>query len=119
MNRSAGYRSAIARLSALLAVGAGLVLIAPAPAQEPCVTDSAIHTQPPLAKPTAGVPYVDPAFGTPTVRVSDAKSLGLPGVIAQYSKRQAWNADESLLLLQSTDCVAQLFDGHDYRFLRS
>jgi len=61
--------------------------------------------------------FKDPKFNTDVMRITDARSERLPGIVPQYSKRQAWNSDETLLLLQACDGRIMLFDGN-YIFLR-
>ncbi len=68
--------------------------------------------------PSVGVTTVDPAFGTTWVRVTDARALGWPGAAPMYSKRQAWNADESRMLVRLGDGRFALFDGRTFDFLR-
>ena len=60
----------------------------------------------------------DPVFGTAVTRVTDAVASGWTGAFPQYSKRQAWNADESYLLLFSDFGNTWLFDGQTCQFLR-
>jgi hypothetical protein len=70
-------------------------------------------------------PLTDPAFGTRVSRVSDGLAMGVDLTGGEkfrylrnaYSKKQAWNSDGSLLLLQMTS-PAPLLDGRSYRFLR-
>ncbi len=70
------------------------------------------------ARPAQGKTYADPTFGTTIQRITDAKKLGLQGCFPQYSKRQAWNTDESLLLLFSDDGSTRLYDGSNYGFMK-
>ena len=60
---------------------------------------------------------VDPSFGTVIRRISDA---GAGGVIKpMYSTVQAWNADESLMILYNQGRNAhELLDGTTYEYLR-
>jgi len=74
--------------------------------------------QPNLPKPVVGSTFTDPKFHTYVTRVTDARSLGIPGIIPNYSKRQAWNSDESLLLLQTGSGVFRLYNGAAYQFIR-
>jgi hypothetical protein len=48
-----------------------------------------------MALPPAGSSYTDPVFGTPTVRIANARP--------EYSELQAWNSDRTLLLTNSTE----------------
>jgi hypothetical protein len=59
------------------------------------VTDpnAVLGPPPPLAMPTAGASYNDPVFGTPTVRIVNGRP--------EYSELQAWNADMSLILVNT------------------
>jgi len=70
----------------------------------------------------------DPAFGTPFTRVTDPGEPGTPGLPCRpaycthrYSSAQAWNADQSLLVIMN-GCGGMCFlDGRTYRplFTRS
>ncbi len=86
--------------------------------------DGAItHTErvniPPVAKPPFMRYYKDPAFGSRVIRITDSPM----GVVQKpaYSTMQAWNADESLLLLYrggKGDIGHLLLDGHTYEVVR-
>lgn len=73
---------------------------------------------PNLPKPTVGVTFTDPRFHTYVTRITDARSLSIPGIIPSYSKRQVWNADESMLILQTGSGVYRLYNGTSYQFIR-
>jgi len=81
----------------------------------PLVTDLEVRQTPLLAEPAARHPFRDPAFGTCLVRVSDRgtdlsagdASMGLKN---EYSRVQSFNADESYLLLRSTEAGWYLYD---------
>lgn len=72
--------------------------------------------QPDVPKPAIMVPFTDPKFGTTVIRLTDARSDGISSIVPQYSKRQAWNCDQSSLLLFSGDGTARLYDGTTYAF---
>ncbi|MDX8523676.1 hypothetical protein RFM68_04075 [Mesorhizobium sp. MSK_1335] len=73
-----------------------------------------------MALPELLHPAVDPAFGTSVVRITKPGPLG-NGVVCgpkycshRYSSAQAWNADQTLLLL-ANGCNGMCFlDGHTY-----
>lgn len=68
-----------------------------------------------MDKPEPLEPVVDRSFGSRIIRISDAGSGGV--VKPMYSTVQAWNADESLLLLYSqADGKAshEFYDGRSY-----
>jgi hypothetical protein len=83
------------------------------------VTDHRPRAVEPLAKQPVGQEFRDPAFGTRIRRLTDSR----PGAIVtpMYSAVQAWNADESLLILYHTDgshSGHSLYDGKTYRYIR-
>ncbi|MBI3950263.1 MAG: hypothetical protein HY314_07400 [Acidobacteria bacterium] len=72
--------------------------------------------QPNIPKPSVGSVFADPVFGTSVVRITDARAIGAAGIVPDYSKRQAWNADETLMLLRTGDGNTLLFDDATYQF---
>ncbi len=74
--------------------------------------------QPDIPKPSLGSSFIDPKFGTTIIRISNARLSGYVGTVPQYSKRQAWNADESRLLLFTGDGKALLYNGNTYQFIK-
>lgn len=58
---------------------------------------------PDVEQPSAGNAVTDPVFGTQIQRLTDARTAGNLGTVPHYSKRQAWNANDSLLLLYNAD----------------
>ena len=81
------------------------------------VNDLTLRPMQPLLKPAYLDTVTDPSFGTTIRRITDA---GIGGVIVpMYSTVQAWNADESLMILYNqSNGVHQLFDGMEYTFIR-
>jgi len=73
---------------------------------------------PDISKPVAFGIYTDPSFGTKIERISSCITSGLNAIVPDYSKRQAWNADESLLLLRSGEGEVLLCNGNDYKFIK-
>ena len=74
---------------------------------------------PPVAKPPLKRYYKDPAFGSRVIRITDSP-IGTVQKPA-YSTMQAWNADESLLLLYrggKGKIGHLLLDGHTYEVVR-
>ena len=74
--------------------------------------------QPDIPKPSLGYSFIDQKFGTTLIRISNARLSGYAGTVPQYSKRQAWNADESRLLLFTGDGKTLLYDGNNYQFIK-
>jgi hypothetical protein len=74
--------------------------------------------QPNIPKPSVGMPITDPKFGTTLTRLSNARESGYAGIVPQYSKRQAWNVDESLMLLFTGDGRTLLYNGETYQFIK-
>ena len=74
---------------------------------------------PQLSKPDYLEHFIDPAFGNKVVRITDSAygEINKPA----YSSMQAWNSDESYLLLYRTGIDSaghKLLDGHSYEFIR-
>jgi hypothetical protein len=69
-----------------------------------------------LPQPDAGVPYTDPKTGIQVTRVTDAVESGFAGAFPDYSKRQAWNADQSGMILRTDNGDVLLFDGETLQF---
>ena len=80
----------------------------------------------PLAKPAKGQTVTDPDFGAKITSITDVLGdWGAGVVIPAYPTAQAWNADETRLVLYVTDprkTGAQtgyaMFDGKTYKFLK-
>jgi len=96
----------------------------PAMAQEVDLCAGAVtHTKsvkiPLVNKPPFKRYFKDPAFGTRTIRISDTAEGGI--VKPPYSTMQAWNADESLMILYHGGNGVSghfLYDGHTYEPIR-
>jgi len=84
------------------------------------VTDREPVTISSMAKPAPMVPYNDPALGAKVIRITDAQSGEV--IKPVYNTIQAFNADESLLMLYHTGTAASgghhLYDGKTYQLLR-
>lgn len=103
-------------LVACASVLAALLAAAPAPAAYPPPTQLTPAPTPQLPLPGYLQPIVDPTFGTTVTRISDRGAFHRPNAPALrhgYSKRQPWNSDQSLLLLDWT-YPAALLDGQSY-----
>ncbi|MGA2298108.1 MAG: T9SS type A sorting domain-containing protein [FCB group bacterium] len=83
------------------------------------ITTHDVIFQPNIPKPQKGVPYTDPKFGTRITRITDARTNGYPGEVPQYSKRQAWNSDESLMLIFTGSGEVLLYNGQTYEFIKT
>lgn len=83
------------------------------------ITNHDPQFMPEVIKPTVYNTFADPVFGSTVERISDCLSQGFNGIVPQYSKRQAWNSDDSRLLLFSGDGEAILLDGSNYNFLKT
>ena len=74
------------------------------------------HPMQDIAKPGYLDTIIDPSFGTTIRRISDAGDGNI--VKPMYSTIQAWNADESLMILYAQGKGHQLVNGMDYSFIR-
>jgi len=83
------------------------------------VTNHSPLPQPTMQKPAKGVSFIDPVFKTKVIRITDAKAEGRQGVVPEYSKRQAWNSDESLMLLRTGNGDTLLYDGNNYKYKKT
>ncbi|MCB1755866.1 MAG: hypothetical protein KDJ38_10110, partial [Gammaproteobacteria bacterium] len=83
------------------------------------VTDREPRLVETMAKPGYLESYHDPAFGSEITRISNAKQGGV--VKTMYNTVQAWNADESKLILYHTGTEGpghHLYDGQTYDHIR-
>ena len=80
------------------------------------INDHNSYLQTSIPKPSVNNSYVEPVFGTSVMRLTNALSIGKSGVVPEYSKRQAWNCDESLMLLRAGSGEVLLYNGSTYQF---
>jgi hypothetical protein len=80
-----------------------------------------VVAMPPMTYPDYLQTVTDPSFGTPFTRVTDPGQEMLPGVACElaycthrYSSSQAWNADQSLLLIVNGCSGLCFLDGSTY-----
>ncbi len=86
------------------------------------IIDQAPHPMQPLAKPGYLQTVTDPAFGTTIRRITDIEATvtGEQAVIKpMYNTVQAWNADETYMILYQRSAGHQLLDGITYQPIRS
>lgn len=72
-----------------------------------------------LPKPLIGVPYIDPAFNSSLQRISDAGAGSIPGIFPDYSKHQAWNSDESMIMLRNGNGEVLFYSGTNYQYIKT
>lgn len=74
------------------------------------LSDTLTHSVPTVSKPAYLVPTTDPVFGTKVTRITGDPGTAISGVSGgvwgnivhhQYSKVQAWNADQSLMFIET------------------
>jgi hypothetical protein len=83
------------------------------------VADKAAHPMTTLSKPALLATYTDPAFKTTVRRITavTASSGSDPVIKPAYSTVQAWNVDETRLILYKVGSGHQLYDGKTYALL--
>lgn len=86
-----------------------------ADAQTIFITGLQVLAEPPMPEPGARQPFRDPTFGTCLVRVTDRDQDPSPqdssaGLKNEYSRVQAYNADETLLLVRGIDSTWYIYD---------
>lgn len=71
-----------------------------------------------MARPARGSPYVDPAYRTCVVRVTDHAADGLKGFARNdYSRRQAFNADDTAMVVSAMDGSWHRYSADAQRYL--
>lgn len=77
-------------------------------------------TKPVVAQPAKGIPFTDPTYSTCIVRVTDAASEP-PDTFARndYSRRQAFNADDSLVLVYAVDGTWHVYDAQTMEHVKA
>lgn len=80
------------------------------------VNDTGNYPQQDILKPSYLGTIIDPSFGTTIRRITDAGAGNK--IVPLYSTVQAWNADESLMILYEQDVGHRLLDGFTYQFIR-
>lgn len=72
-----------------------------------------------LVIPQVGVPITPVQFGDSITltRITNARYDGKSGYFPDYSKRQAWNANETKLMLRSGNGAVNIFDAQTHQFL--
>jgi hypothetical protein len=83
------------------------------------VEGRAYVAMPAWSKPAKGVALSEPTYHTAFVRATDHVADGLTGFARNdYSRRQAWNADNSRYLLYALDGSWWLYDAHTYALIK-
>jgi len=70
-----------------------------------------------LAKPRPGSSYIDPVFGSKITRITDASKNSSGIIKTMYSTMQAWNSDESRLILWHRGSGHYLYHGKTYALI--
>jgi len=88
------------------------------PAEGLIADDLALRPMQAIAKPGYLQTITDPSFGTTIRRITDADAGNV--IKPMYSTIQAWNADESMMILYDQgNGVHRLLHGHTYAFIRN
>jgi len=75
---------------------------------------------PAMPKPAKGKYFVDPTYKTCIVRATDHGADGLASFARhEYSRRQAFNADDSKLLITSADGGWHVYDAKTFKYLKA
>jgi hypothetical protein len=77
--------------------------------------------KPGVSVPAKGIPFADPTYGTCVVRVSDAHAEIPPYLYfarVDYSRRQAFNADDSLILVYAYDGTWHVYDARTLQYVK-
>lgn len=76
-------------------------------------------SQPNISQPSVGVSVIDPKFNSSVKRLTNSSASSFPGVFPDYSKHQAWNSDESLIMLRNGDGEILFYSGTNYQYLKT
>ncbi len=77
-----------------------------------------LRSQPSMARPGKGVAYVDPSHGTCVMRVTDHDAEPPVGFARNdYARRQAFNADNTRLLIKAGDGFWHIYNATDFSWL--
>jgi hypothetical protein len=79
------------------------------------ITDTTDRPMTALAKPAVGEAVRDPEFGTLIRRITDVGGTGV--IKSLYSPTQAWNSDESYMVLYQVGHGHLLYDGKTYQYM--
>ena len=72
-----------------------------------------------LAKPLPGASYTDPVFGSKITRITNSNAISSGIIKTLYSTIQAWNADETRLILWHRGQGHYLYDGKSYALIEA
>ena len=75
---------------------------------------------PVTTKPVKGTEVVDPEYGTCMTRVTDHKNEPPRGgySVNEYSRKQAFNADDSMILILDNSGFWHVYDGNDFSYIK-
>lgn len=74
---------------------------------------------PKVPRPAKGKPFSDPVYKTCIVRVSNAAQEPPPTFVRNdYARRQAFNADDTLILVYAIDGSWHLYDARTFRYVK-
>lgn len=73
---------------------------------------------PPAPKPKRGVAFTEPTYKTCVTRVTDHAADGIKGFAREeYSRRQAFNADDSMIMVTAVDGSWWVYDARTFKAL--
>ncbi len=75
---------------------------------------------PVTSKPAKGTEVIDPEYGTCMSRVTDHKKEPPRGgySVNEYSRKQAFNANDSLILILDNNGFWHVYNGHDFSYVK-
>lgn len=87
------------------------------------VTENILYQTPTMNEAPPRTPYRDPVFGVCVVRVTDrdadiSPSDESPGLKNEYSRVQAFNADETFMIVRGVEATWYLYDAHTLQPIR-
>ena len=76
-------------------------------------------SEPDMARPAFGSTFQDSVFGTKITSISKPGGFDQEAIMPEYSKRQAWNSDNSYFMLRSGNGRVLLYNASNYTFIKA
>ena len=92
------------------------IIVLPSNILAQIITGHDLMPQTNISKPSVGQLVKEPTFNTSLIRLTDASVANNMGTFPNSARRQAWNVDESLIILSTGDGSTLLYDGQTYKF---
>ncbi|MBI4854662.1 MAG: hypothetical protein HY819_22920 [Acidobacteria bacterium] len=96
-----------------------MIIVFPSATLAQIISGHGLIPQPEMSKPNVGEIIKEPVFNTNLVRITNTSLGNKEGAFPNSAKRQAWNVDESLMLINTGEGKTLLYDGQTYKFKKA